>query len=56
MYYLIWLCIACSNTSPINLGLYDNANACERAKQQVWELRGTTRDRGYMKCINKGGN
>lgn len=55
MYYLIWLCVTCSNNTPVNLGLYDKLSACEEAKQEVVTFRESEWARKMMKCISKGG-
>lgn len=53
MYYLIWLCAYCSINGPANLGLYGNLNACESAKKQVYTLRKTQNDLGFMTCVRR---
>lgn len=54
MYYLIWMCVQCSMSAPLNLGLYDTATACEYAKEQVSNISDRPRPKNFLKCIPKG--
>lgn len=54
MYYLIWMCFVCTNSSPVNLGLYDSITACDNAKEQVSTISETQRPKKYMQCVPKG--
>ena len=54
MYYLIWMCVQCSMSAPLNLGLYDTATACEYAKEQVSNISDRPRHKNFLKCIPKG--
>lgn len=54
MYYLIWMCMQCSMTAPINLGLYDRISACENAKVEVSSISNKDWALKYMRCIPKG--
>ena len=53
-YYLIWMCMQCTMTAPINQGLYDSVSACENAKVEVSSINNKDWALKYMRCIPKG--